>query len=64
MFKVGDRILTSFLRGVIEEVIDGRTRRFWRPHDYFRIRVTYPPCARGTVQIVGDYEVRQPYAGQ
>lgn len=56
----GLRVRTAFCRGVVVEELDGTKRRFWTHQTYYRIRVTYPRCAAGTMQIIAQEEVRTP----
>ena len=53
----GDLVRTDFLKGKVSEVIDGRSRG-WDKCPYFKVVVTYPACAAGTVQIVKLSEIR------
>lgn len=59
MFEEGMRVRTCFCHGIIVEIIDGRTRRFWQKCLYLRLRVTAPLHAVGTSQIVRIDELRE-----
>ena len=58
MFVVGDKVQTDFLIGIVEEVIDGQTRKLWKDTEYYRVRITHPPLDAGKRHIVRLDEVR------